>query len=29
MDLSKAAVMGHSFGGATTLAALKLDPRFK
>ena len=29
MDVTAAAVMGHSFGGATTVQALSEDPRFR
>ena len=29
LQLNTAAVMGHSFGGATTIQALSEDPRFK
>jgi len=29
MDLNLVAVMGHSFGGATTIQTLSEDPRFK
>uniref|UniRef100_A0A1B6DX37 1-alkyl-2-acetylglycerophosphocholine esterase n=1 Tax=Clastoptera arizonana TaxID=38151 RepID=A0A1B6DX37_9HEMI len=29
LDLSKVALMGHSFGGATSLLALSMDSRFK
>ena len=29
MDLNQVAVMGHSFGGATTVQTLSEDPRFK
>ena len=29
LDLSTAAVMGHSFGGATTVQTLLTDQRFK
>ena len=29
MDVSTAAVMGHSFGGATTVQTLMEDSRFK
>ena len=29
MDTSTAAVMGHSFGGATIVQTLATDPRFK
>jgi platelet-activating factor acetylhydrolase len=29
MDLSKAGVMGHSFGGATAVQTLTMDDRFK
>ena len=28
LDISKAAIMGHSFGGATTIQALSEDQRF-
>ena len=28
LDLNKAAIMGHSFGGATTIQALSEDQRF-
>jgi len=29
MDMSRVSVVGHSFGGATTVATLAKDPRFK
>lgn len=29
LDTGKAAVMGHSFGGATTIMAIDQDDRFK
>jgi dipeptidyl aminopeptidase/acylaminoacyl peptidase len=29
LDLRKAAIMGHSFGGATTIQALSQDHRFQ
>ena len=29
LDLSKAAIMGHSYGGATTVLTLSQDKRFK
>ena len=28
LDVGKAAIMGHSFGGATTIQALSEDQRF-
>ena len=28
LDVETAAIMGHSFGGATTIQALSEDPRF-
>ena len=28
LDIESAAVMGHSFGGATTIQTLSEDPRF-
>lgn len=29
LDISKVAVIGHSFGGASTVATLATDDRFK
>lgn len=29
LDISKAGLMGHSFGGATTVQTLTMDNRFK
>ena len=29
LDMEKAAIMGHSFGGSTTVLAMCEEPRFK